>query len=145
MDTDEARRAIRQIIERCHTSTLVTVDASGKPWARQMSDHNDGAGSTLWLQTSARTQKIRHLASCEDAGLYYFLSDKRRYVYVSGTCRAVDDPALRKKHFRKTLYEYWPDGPTDPDYVLLRFDADGFVYYPGSQVGHFPVRIDAGD
>ncbi|MFO7947541.1 MAG: pyridoxamine 5'-phosphate oxidase family protein [Armatimonadota bacterium] len=146
MDTEKVRRAISRIIEACHTSTLVTVDSSGRPWARQMSDHNiwpqdEGSENVLWLQTSARTQKIKHLQSSHRAGLYYFLPDAREYVYASGDCRAVSDSRLREKYFRDTLFEYWPEGPKDPDYVLLRFDIETFVYYPGSEAGHFPLRL----
>ncbi|MFP3902770.1 MAG: pyridoxamine 5'-phosphate oxidase family protein [Armatimonadota bacterium] len=146
MNTEKVRRAISRIIEACHTSTLVTVDSNGRPWARQMSDHNiwpqdGGPENVLWLQTSARTHKIKHLQSNHKAGLYYFRPDEREYVYASGSCRAVSDSDLREKYFRETLLEYWPEGPTAPDYVLLRFDIETFVYYPGSEAGHFPLWL----
>jgi len=137
------RKEISRVIEACHTTTLMTVDEIGRPWARRMSDHNDGAAQTLRLQTSARTHKVAHLRAHAEAGLCYFLPDERRYVFAAGTCRVVDDPVLRERHFRESLRRYWPQGPTDIDYVLLAFNRRSYVYYPGLQVGHFPPRIDA--
>lgn len=65
------------------------------------------------------------------ATLYYYDVTTGEICQLHGVTREVKDPHIKAALFHKDWETQFPDGPTDEDYVLLRFEMKILKYYDG--------------
>lgn len=109
-----------QIVDSIPYPLLVTICSSdGFPRSRPMHliDHD---GKTLWFATSRRSQKIKQIQT--DSHVTVLFVDSARYNYAAfhGYAHIIEDAARQKTLWRNDWEDDWPQGPSDPDYVLIR-------------------------
>ena len=141
----QMREEIIRITNACGTCILITYGLDGYPNARVLEDHNVADDLVFWLATSARTGKVAEIRANHKVGLMYWLADEGKYIHVMAEATIVEDQDIRTEHFREHWYQYWPDGPTSPDYVLIRFDPVEFVVYHSGELGYFPPHWKPGE
>ena len=125
--------------------TLGTIGPGGEPEIKAMMKvRNDGLRRFLFCSnTSARrTEVLRHdNRACLYA--YEFAPDANpivcRGVMLSGTIELSWDDDLRRSLWQDFMTMYYPDGPLDPDFVVLQFTAERGNYYEGLQNTDFAV------
>lgn len=138
MTDEQMRQEIVRTTNACGTCILVTNGLDGYPNARVLEDHNVGEDLVFWLATWASTHKVAEVRANPKVGLMYWLADESKYVYVSAEATIIEDQEIRTDHFREAWKAYWPDGPTSPDYVLIRFEPVEFVVHHSGDLGYFP-------
>lgn len=100
------------------------------PMARQEVD----PGAELWFITARDTAHVRALASEPTVALTFSARDA--WVALTGRASVVEDEA-KLKELWTTFAEAWmPEGPEDPNAVLLRVDVEQAEYWdtPGGKV-----------
>ncbi|MBE0635300.1 pyridoxamine 5'-phosphate oxidase family protein [Candidatus Bipolaricaulota bacterium] len=112
-----------QIVDSIPYPLLVTIcSADGFPHSRPMHlvDHD---GTTMWFATSRASHKIKQISA--DSRVTVLFVDSVRYNYASfhGHARIIEDADRQKTLWRNEWEDDWPDGPSDPDYVLIRIDG----------------------
>jgi general stress protein 26/nucleoside-triphosphatase THEP1 len=110
---------------------LVTIDADGFPESRPMS-LVDRDGSTLWFATSRASRKVLEIEANPVVTVLFVDSERFNYASLCGRASVVVDPEREASLWRDEWRDDWPEGPSDPDYVLLRVDATHGRYLRGS-------------
>jgi general stress protein 26 len=75
----------------------------------------------IWLGTSPKSRKVREIHSNDQVTLGYAYAQEGAYVTLTGTASIEDDKTLRQRFWRKEFADFWPSGPEDDDYALIKF------------------------
>jgi general stress protein 26 len=146
------REAILKLMNESGAVYLATVDGT-TPRIRALvnlrrSDFHPVAsefcrkqGSTVYLTTSAASAKVRELRANSAASVYYCDPTETHGVALSGRMEILSDPELKRILWCKGWRIYWPAGPADPDYVVLRMTPTSAEGWWGSA----PLAIEAGE
>jgi general stress protein 26 len=77
-------------------------------------------GFTVYLTTSAASEKVRELRANSNASAYYCDAHQYHGVTLTGTVEILSDPELKKQLWCEDWRIYWPEGADAADYVVLR-------------------------
>lgn len=111
----------RETMTEARYCFLITLDDLGQPQARLMDAFEPEPDMTVWMATDVSTRKVRQLRHDPRATLAYDAGDGSGYVTLIGRVRLVDDLEERREHWKEGWEAFYPDGPADADYLLLRF------------------------
>jgi general stress protein 26 len=126
---DDIADEFRARVERIVWCTVATVDNRGRPRSRIL--HPLWEGPTGWILTGRESHKAAHLQANEFVSCSYWDQDHHQ-VYADCRAHWADDLAERERAWRLFAatpppvgYDpalFWPDGPGDAGYGLLRLD-----------------------
>jgi general stress protein 26 len=91
------------------------------------------AGFTVYLTTSRASDKIAEIAADPRVSVYYSQPLFFRGVMLSGRAEVLDDQDLKNALWSEDWRIYWPDGPSHPDYVVVRLVPDQIRGWWGSK------------
>ena len=116
-------RTFWRIVDSIPYPLLITLCfQDGFPHARPMHliDHDL---KTVWFATSLASQKVKQIR--EDSHVSVLFVDSAGYNYATfhGHASIVQDRDRQQKLWRREWEDDWPQGPSDPDYVLMRVDG----------------------
>lgn len=77
-------------------------------------------GFTVYLSTSAATNKVGEVQARPLASVYYCIPGEFHGITLTGPAEILTDPNLRKTLWDEAWRVYFPMGDSDPNYVLLR-------------------------
>jgi len=112
-----------QIVDSIPYPLLVTIDSQdGFPQSRPMHliDHD---GKTMWFATSRGSQKVTQIQANPRVTALFVDSARYNYASFHGHAHIVNDADRQKTLWRNEWEDDWPEGPSDPDYVLIRVDG----------------------
>ena len=137
-------RTFWQIVDSLPHPLLVTLGEDGFPWSRPML-LVERDGSTLWFATSRASRKVAQIQEIPEATVLFVDSARFNYASIHGEAHVVADPERERSLWQDAWHDDWPDGPSDPDYVLLRVDGVRGHYLRGStgETGTVDLRADA--
>lgn len=127
----EARSALWEKVKDVRVAMLTTVDEQGALHSRPMYTQEAEQPDGLWFLTSRGSSKARELAGEHHVNLAYADPDKNLYVSVAGSGRLVDDRAKARELWNPMNKAFFPDGPDDPDLVLLHVKPESAEYWEG--------------
>ena len=122
---------------------LATVDAEGYPHVRAMFNlHNLEQWPELeefmapareefvaYFSTNTSSPKVAHVRANPKAAAYYCDGEQYHGLMLRGTVEVVDDRAVKEALWYDESKKYYPQGPDDPDYTVLRFRPTSAKYY----------------
>lgn len=117
--------ATRALLAEDRLGTFITVDVAGWPRARTVFLSAPDDDLTLWIATRPGSRKLAQLAASPQAAVHVALDAKSSYASLTGTARAVADPATveAKNRYRgEMLAKFFPDYPRD--LALIAFTPD---------------------
>ena len=116
---DASFEELRELLSRMNIGLLTTLDVEGRFHTRPMQlQRSDGDGA-LWFATSLDSGKIDDLRRDARCGVAFLESST--YVSLSGRAEIVRDPQLAREMWDATWRAWFPEGPDEPDLVLLKF------------------------
>ncbi len=71
----------------------------------------------VWLATNRNSRKVQEIEQDPRVSLYYEADGGDGYVAIQGTARLVDDPAEKKRRWKKGWEEFYPD--REATYLLI--------------------------
>lgn len=107
------------LLAQCENVTVASVNAQGYPRPVQMSKIHAKGFNEVWMATSAASAKVADFKQNGKAGLCY--DHYGDGATLRGTIEVITDDATRKAMWLDWFSHHFPGGPSDPDYVLLRF------------------------
>lgn len=114
-----ARQEVEDYLRRnADGVTLGTVQESG-PHLTMMGLLQGAGPDEFYMQTTRSSQKVQNLLAYPTAEIA--VSDKQGYVILTCTAEVLDDAELKAAKWEDWMAQYHPQGPSAPDYVLLRF------------------------
>lgn len=116
---EAARKEVGDFLRRnADGVTLGTVQYGG-PHLTMMGLLQGAGPDELYMQTTRSSQKVKNLLTHSAAEIA--VSDKQGYVILTCSAEVLDDAALKEAKWEDWMAQYHPQGPSAPDYVLLRF------------------------
>ncbi len=120
---------------------FVTIGDDGFAQSRPM-DLVLREGRTLWFATSRTSRKVRQIGTHPEVTVLFVDTDRFNYAAFHGVAHVVEDPERRARLWHEQWRDDWPQGPEDPDYVLVRVEGvRGHVLRgPGEESGEIDLR-----
>ncbi len=100
---------------------LITVSGSGRANARLMHPFKPGEDLTIWFGVSPRSRKVREIEANNQVTVTYLNAREHGYVALQGKAQVERDLDARSQHWREEWARFWPAGPEDEDYVVVKF------------------------
>lgn len=121
MDKEKLRllSEAREVLDRCEEVTIASINEDGYPRPVPVSIMKTEDWNKIWMSTGASSIKTLEFMANPKAGLSY--SSNGDSVVMRGFVEIVTDDSLRKEMWKDWMINHFPGGPTDPDYVLLKF------------------------
>ncbi|MGF7141693.1 general stress protein 26 [Anaerotaenia torta] len=111
---------------------VCSVDENGMPNAKAMFLRSHEGLHTFWFSSNVSASRTKRWQENPKACLYFLNSEEFRGLMVTGELQVCMDDETKKRFFEPGDINYYPQGPTDPDYCMLRFTADkGNYWYQG--------------
>jgi general stress protein 26 len=100
---------------------FITLSESGRPHARLMQPFKPEKDWTIWFGTSPRSRKMREIEDNDQITVAYENAGDHAYVTLLGRAQVERDIELRHRYWREEWARFWPAGPGDEDYVVIKF------------------------
>ena len=127
MPTKTMKEKGTELLQRCEVVTLASVNKEGYPRPVPMSKILAEGISTIWMSTGADSLKTIDFLSNPKAGLCF--QDKGDSVALTGKVEVVTDEKMKQELWQDWFIDHFPGGPTDPGYVLLKFESNHATYW----------------
>ena len=133
MTNTDTKQLALNLVERVPIMTLGTPGPNGTPEIKAMMKvQNDGLHRFLFCSnTSARRTEVMRRDGRASLYAYEFAMDADpiicRGVMLSGTVELSWDDTLRKSLWQDFMTIYYPQGPLDPDFVVVQFTVPPFI------------------
>jgi general stress protein 26 len=133
----------QNLLEIAETAYLTTIDRCERPQTRAMFNlrnraqfpnlHSFFAGAhtpyETWFTTNTSSSKMLDLAENRAVSVYYCLPSQFRGLMLGGDMEIVDAPVEKALLWQEGWELYYPLGPEDPDYILLRLRPNSVKYF----------------
>lgn len=127
----DGRAKLRTSLEGFRVGMLVSIGDQGTPHARPMYVVSDTTSDDLFFMTDAGSMKVIDINTNPRVLLAFCSESSNRYVTVSGVASAEKDPARAKSLWNLQTQAWWPDGPGDPNLLILRVRPEDVEYWDG--------------
>ena len=115
------------------TVFLGSVDEEGFPHTKAMLPPRKQEGlKTFYLTTNTSSRRVAQFRQNPKACLYFCDRSFFQGLQLLGRVEVLEDQASKDLIWRQGDTMYYPLGPTDPDYCVLRFTA-----HSGRRYGNF--------
>ncbi len=131
MDIDLLLRLARETIDAVPSCLAITIDEHGDANARVIITSRLTDAWTLRFMTDRRTRKFSEISRTGRLTLAYFHESGGAYVTLIGRAKIVDDVASKQAIWQPATFKWHPGGPTDPNIVLIEFEAQRIETWNG--------------
>lgn len=132
---DEAQ----DLLATAEVAYVTTLSGAGRPQTRAMFNLRNAqrfpglgaglAGFETVFTTNTASPKMREIAANPALAAYYCRPGEFRGLMLGGDVEVVDDPAVKARLWQDGWEMYYPEGPSDPDYAVLRLRPSLVKYY----------------
>jgi len=113
---------VKALMKECQVGQFATTDGA-RPTVRPMGAWAWVEGE-LWLASGKHSNKVADLAKVPAAEISFMTADGR-HVRIAGPCTVSEDNVDKDRLYRLVdMLEKYVDGPTDPEYVVLRLKPE---------------------
>lgn len=122
-------------IKSVRFAMLTTIDEHQHLISRPMTKQDlDGEGN-LWFFTSSTTDLSENIAVRPQVNVAFSEPDDHLYVSVSGRAERVLDPAKIKELWNAGAQAWFPNGPDDPQVLLIKVVPHAAEYWNSNGSG----------
>ncbi len=126
---DKAIRAIEKLVDKSRDVVVGSVDDEGCPNAKLMFKCKHDGLKTFYFSTNTSSVRAGQFLKRPEACIYFFNQTFFHGLMLTGKMRVLTDDESKRMLWRPGDEKYYPLGPADPDYCVLRFDAEKGNYY----------------
>ena len=112
--------AARDVIQKAHYCTFVTIGEDGQPQARVVDPLAPDASFVMWISTNPLTRKVNQIRRDAKVTLLCFDTATSSYVTVLGRGSLVTDTAEKQKHWKDDWTRVYPGGPASSSVTLIQ-------------------------
>ena len=134
MNANEAKSLGIELMREAECLVLSTIDEEGYPQARAIfnlrnvkqfpdlkpvfAGHDDDL--LIFIGTNTSSEKIRQIRRNPRASVFFCKPREFHGLMLSGAFEFVEDQAIKNRLWQDGWERYYPYGPTDPDYTVIR-------------------------
>jgi general stress protein 26 len=132
-DAEELRK-LAELLEKFRFAMLTTRSPEGELHAHPLTVQETEFDGDLWFVIGRHASAVTDIAGDARVGVSFSASDA--WLSITGTAHVVDDTARLREQWNAALEAWFPNGPEDPEVVLLKVDAEGAEYWdsPGGRI-----------
>jgi general stress protein 26 len=133
MTTPETQE-VAELLEDERIAVFTTTAPDGTLMSRPMSMQEVEFDGDLWFFASRSSRKVAHITANPQVNVA--TAGSSSWVSLTGHAVVIDDLAKKQQLWNSVVAAWFPDGPDDPDVVLLRVDAASAEYWdsPGGRI-----------
>jgi general stress protein 26 len=121
-DRDAFFRDVEAAAKKAIWCALATVNERNEPRVRIV--HPTWEGDILWIATGPQTAKAREIAHNSGVDIQFQVApDDFVHLLVRGVASVLTDQPTKSRVWDVMDYDlaqFWPNGPTSPDYCVIR-------------------------
>jgi len=118
---EELLNVTRHILEEAEFCFLITRGESEALNARLMQPFGPDDDLTIWFGASPRSRKIREIRQDNRVTVTFEYAEEAAYATLLGEAAIKNNIEIRRRYWRESFSAFWPEGPGDDDYILIRF------------------------
>ncbi|HEY0440705.1 MAG TPA: pyridoxamine 5'-phosphate oxidase family protein [Xanthobacteraceae bacterium] len=118
------------VIAKVGVCMMTTAYADGLR-ARPLEARPDRDAGLIWFVTDVRGAKDDEIAASPEVCLVFIDPKERVYLSVSGRAEVRRDAGKAAEIWAETDTVWWPQGPTDPNVRVIRFEPRLAEYWDG--------------
>lgn len=118
------------VVARVGVCMMTTAYAQGLR-ARPLEARPDRAAGLIWFVTDVRGAKDDEIADTPEVCLIFIDPKQRVYLSLSGRAEVRRDAAKAAEIWAETDDVWWPEGPSDPNVRVIRFEPRLAEYWDG--------------
>ena len=136
-ERQEALHKLTELIEEAAVGMLTTRDLDGTLRSRPLATLQVTDEGDLWFFTSVKSPKVREIEEDNRVNVSFERPSDHIYISLSGRARILRDRDKAKSLWTPWAKVWFPDGPEDPELVLLNVRTEQAEYWdsPDSVVG----------
>ena len=136
MAKNDLKQKVAELIQRSRYSKLITFGTDGAPHARVMTNLPLGNDMVLWFATGLSTSKIKDIKTNPNVSVFIDDPNDLTNASIIGKAEIVTNAQLLKKYWQAPFGFFFPSGPSDPDYCLLKITPKKVEYLNPGQLFH---------
>lgn len=132
-DSTELQK-LHDLLPKFRFAMVTTRDADGTLTAHPLTVQETEFDGDLWFVIGRHASAVEHIQRDPRVGVSFSSNDA--WLSLAGTAHIVEDDAKLKEQWNSALEAWFPEGPEDPEVVLLKVDAESGEYWdsPGGRV-----------
>jgi general stress protein 26 len=125
---------LAELAKDIRVAMLTTVDEEGHFVSRPMAQQEVEFDGDLWFFAERDSRVVRNIALDPHVGVT--LTGPSTWISIDGEAEIVQDPAKARDLWNSWVEAWMPQGPDDPNVVLLKVTGHGAEYWdtPGGRV-----------
>ncbi|MDJ0338715.1 pyridoxamine 5'-phosphate oxidase family protein [Cryobacterium sp. PH31-O1] len=125
---------VAKLVKEFRFAMLTTTGPGDKLVARPMTVQEAEFDGDLWFIAARNSHTVTELTSDPIVGVSFASNDT--WVSLSGTAEVVEDSQKIGQLWNQWVEAWFPEGPDDPNTVLIKFTADSAEYWdsPGGRI-----------
>ena len=113
-------------------------DEHGNPQIKAMIKTKNEGLNVFWFCSNTSSKRAAQIQKDGNACIYFYEGHKG--VMLSGTAEVSWDDEVRKSFWDDFMYKYYPLGPLDPDFALIKFTSKSGNLYRGLPTEDFEIN-----
>ncbi|WP_182111626.1 MULTISPECIES: pyridoxamine 5'-phosphate oxidase family protein [unclassified Actinotalea] len=124
---DEDLRTVRHLLEDAHVAMLTSIAPDGTLMSRPMGMQAVDFDGDLWFFAERSSRLVAHVTVHPQVNVAVAAGSS--WVSLTGRARVVEDDAKKRQLWNAVVEAWLPQGPDDPEAVLLHVAADSAEYW----------------
>ena len=142
MAKSDLKKQVVELINSNRYSKLITFGLDGAPHGRIMTNLPLGKDMVIWFATGLSTNKIKDIKKNPTVSVFIDDPNDQTNASIIGKAQIVTDNKLRKKFWQEPFGFFFPGGPSDADYCLLKITPKKVEYLnPGPSFHQKRMRV----
>ena len=142
-DDKQGAAKLADLAKDIKVAMFTTTDEEGHYVSRPMAAQHVEEDADLWFFAERSSSVVAHIAARPHVGIT--LSSNDTWISIDGDAHVVDDSAKAKELWNAFVEAWLPQGPEDPNVVLIKVDAHTAEYWdsPGGRVASLISLVKA--
>jgi len=132
---EETKKLLDELLLKPNAGFLATVDENGVPSIRsvynlrckesfpysvKVINEYDSYPYTIYISTNTSSVKIKHIRKNPNVAIYFSLPKEIKGIMLQGKAEIMEDMEFKKAIWEDDWAQFYPKGPTDPDFTMLK-------------------------
>ena len=131
---------IKKLRKNSKFAYVGSVNEDGFPQIKCMFTIKSDDARIHYFSTNTSSKRVAQFLSNPKASVYYCNETMFKGAMFTGTMEVCEDSDTKERFWNKGDEKYYPKGVTDPDYCILRFNAESVNFYHG--LSNMTLSID---
>lgn len=128
------------LVGRSRSALVGSIGEGGYPNIKGMFRIENQGLKEILFTTNTSSKRVAQFTQDARACLYFVDFEKVEGLMLIGDMEVVQDPGVKSRLWQDWWTRYYPLGPGDPDYAVLRFRARQGNYYHSLEKKWFAIE-----